>query len=757
MMMMKKAVLFFGCLVATVPLLFNSCATRTEKTNQHILKDAVTSAKGFGRKVYVGGAVTGGEASDPLYMDLLFTHFNVVTLGNELKMDCMNGYHNGNRSPVALTTDTLGGKEIVVPVLDHSRADALLDKVAAWNKENPKNQLKVRGHVLVWHSQAPEWFFHEDYDAAKPYVSKDEMNVRLEWYIKTMLRYYTDKSTPTGKKYASLFYGWDVVNEAVSDATGSYRTDTEPGADKLSDPTHGSKSSWWHVYGSNEFIINAFRFANKYAPASLELYYNDYNECSPQKVKGIVELLKAVKNADGTRISGMGMQGHYNMDSPSVSQLESAVRAYSEVVGSVMITEFDLKASPSFDGKNVDEEYNKQAYRYKAIYDKLLALDKEPGINVGGIVFWGVTDPYSWLQSFSGVGGGADGSNPQCPLLFDGNYKAKPAFYAFADADKLEPAIQSVTVLEGDGKDLSYIRPYVLEAGNATAEFRPMWNDGGIVVQVSLSGSPAASDKLVVFLDDGEKITSASIDAASIAAAGTKLLSIKADKLSASRDMKMDFRYEHGNEISSFNDFKNNQATSSKFYAKAVLKPFTAVRRGSPSLDFADSEWGRAKSVTLAVRNGAKADADVRMLWDDDALYVYACVKDAVINTANADPWQQDSLEVFIDEDNAKAESYGADDKQYRISCKNEATFNGEKCAPSAMASNARLVSDGYEIVASFRWTDIQARAGLSIGLDLQINDADASGSRSGTLNWYDENGTGYMNPGVFGTVVLEN
>ncbi|MBQ2314036.1 MAG: endo-1,4-beta-xylanase, partial [Treponema sp.] len=87
---------------------------------------------------------------------------------------------------------------------------------------------------------------------------------------------------------------------------------------------------------------------------------------------------------------------------------------------------------------NLEEEYQRQALHYKQLYDTLLALDKEPGITVSGITFWGVTDPYSWLQGFSGVGGGADGRQKQCPLLFDGAYKAKPAFYAFADSRRLK-------------------------------------------------------------------------------------------------------------------------------------------------------------------------------------------------------------------------------------------------------------------------------------------------------------------------------
>ena len=574
------------------------------------------------------------------------------------------------------------------------------------------------------------------------------MNERLEWYIKTMLTYYTDQTTETGKKYGPLFYGWDVVNEAISDATGTYRTDTEGGADKLSDSTHGSKSSWWHVYQSNEFIINAFKFANKYAPASLELYYNDYNECTPSKVEGIVQLLRDVKNAEGTRISGMGMQGHYDLNGPTIAQIESAVRAYCAEVGSVMITEFDMKASPSFDPKNPEEEYNKQAYRFKAIYDKLKELDKEDGIDVKGIVFWGVLDPYSWLQSSNSVGGASDGTQTQCPLLFDGKYKAKPALYAFTDPDKLEPAIQNVVILEGDGKDFSNAVTYEIPAGNSVGKFKPLWKDGTLFVMTSVSKNEAG--KFKIYVDDGNGIICKTVPATD-----TSITAIETSAAKVSANIKIDFRYEVGNETYSFNDLKNTQDSSSKFYAKALLKPFATIRKGTPEPRFDSSEWDRADPVDLTIRLGAKADASMRLLWDEEALYVYATVKDSVINTASGNEWEQDSIEVFIDENNAKAESYEEDDKQYRVSCENKTSFNGTKCIADNMESYARLTDDGYEVIAAFKWTDIKPEPGQKIGLELQINDADNSGSRIGTLSWYDENGTGYMNPSVFGTVTL--
>ncbi len=54
-----------------------------------------------------------------------------------------------------------------------------------------------------------------------------------------------------------------------------------------------------------------------------------------------------------------------------------------------------------------------------------------------------------------------------------------------------------------------------------------------------------------------------------------------------------------------------------------------------------------------------------------------------------------------------------------------------------------------------FKWTDITPKAGDEIGLEFQINDADASGKRIGTLSWNDETGMGWSKPEVFGTVKL--
>ena len=227
-----------------------------DEDNVPALRDCVEQKMGC----RIGCAITGKEPWDIPLWNLVTTHFNAVTLGNELKPDSLFGYSNG-KCPGTQEAE-LNGETIMVPVLNFDNPEKILNKFVKWNEVHPDREIKVRGHVLVWHSQTPEWFFHQDYDKTKPYVSKEEMDKRQEWYIREVLTHFTGEDSP----YKDLFYGWDVVNEAVSDATGTYRTDNENPNEDLSNDTHGNNSSWWHVYQSEEFIRVEF-----YSPRSTEL------------------------------------------------------------------------------------------------------------------------------------------------------------------------------------------------------------------------------------------------------------------------------------------------------------------------------------------------------------------------------------------------------------------------------------------------------------------------------------------------------
>ena len=739
------------------------------------LKSVIATEDGLGEDAYVGCAVTGDETADENVMKLATKHFNAVTLGNELKLDCMLGYNNASSKDVEFTyvdsttfepVEKDAENAMMVPVLNFKNAEERLDMFLDWNKANPDKQVKVRGHVLVWHSQAPGWFFKKNYDglfqanAGAPELkatdgvadeengtyaedaTKEEMDKRQEWYIKTMLEHFTGKDS----KYKDLFYGWDVVNEAVSDNSGTYRNAEE-------------NSRWWNIYGDQSFITNAFVYANKYAPKSLKLYYNDYNETVASKRDGIVQLLKDVKATEGARIDGFGMQGHYGIDSPTMGQVEEAVRAYSKVVDEVMLTELDVKASSDYDGTDATRaaEYTKQAWYYKHLYDLLVSLDKEEGINVSGIVVWGTVDKYSWLNDSNNVGGASNGG-AQCPLLFDSKYQAKPSYWAFVDPEKLEPYIQNIFVLESEDGSFDNANTYSFADDKVSCDFAPIWCEDELSVKVTVKGELADTDKVILYYSEGEvkKVEVAAKDMTKIEGGYEAVLSL--DGAYKVGDARLDVVVESGEGKVAFNDVKYTQEESDQYFAKANFRPFAVIPKGTVEVDGeVDEIWNGAATVPLTINLGANVKSEAKLLWDEDNLYVTVKVEDSVLNKDSANAYEQDSLEVFIDENNHKTDSYEEDDKQYRINYDNEQSFNGTKCTADNVESVAVVPEEGggYSIEAAFKWTDVKPEIGDLIGLELQINDADESGSRVGTLSWYDASGQGWSAPSVFGTAML--
>lgn len=704
------------------------------------LKDVVTEAMGD-ENFIVGTAICLSDLKDEKEMALVKKHFNAITFGNELKPDAAFGY--ASKCPETEKA-TINGIEITVPKLDFSRADEMLEYVYKYNQKHPESAIRIRGHVFTWHSQTPEWFFHVDYDKDKELCSKEEMTLRHEWYIKTMAEHYMGENS----KYKDMFYGWDVVNEAISDGRGTYRNENE-------------NSTWWRVYGSNEFIINAFRFANKYVPADVELYYNDYGDCSALKSEGIAQLLKDVKAAEGTRIDAVGMQGHYQTaGSPSAQEFITAARKYAAIVGKVQITELDFGVSDAYDGtdKTKQEEYTRLAYRYKEIYDAVKQLKSE-GINMSGITVWGVVDKYSWLQTSSSVGGGATETKKQVPLLFDDDYQVKSAYWAFVDPTKLAPTIQEVTFTQEIDDEFTAGTELTINKADTSATIIPVWNENTIKFLVNVKDNTIAeTDAVTAYVkigDDVKKVTVNRTDAVAIEDGYVAVVEVTGVEIQAFDTVAFDVVVTDGNMKAAFNDYTLSHDEKSDYFAKAELKPFAQIEKKTIEIGKDNSAvWNDVADIPLTVRLGAEAEAAAKLLWDNENLYVQVTVKDAVLDATADAAHEKDSLEIFIDENNNKSTSYEEDDKQYRINYLNEHTFNGTNCVEENITSNVTLTEDGYVIEAAIKWTHEQVKSGTKIGLEIQINDA-KGGKRAGTVSWADTTGMGWSSPAVFGTVVL--
>ncbi len=346
----------------------------------------------------IGTAITPSNIASPSFMNLVQKHFDdSLTAGNEMKPDALL---DREASIEAGETD---------PQVTLSKARSFLNYAR-------DNNIPVRGHTLVWHSQTPDWFFKEGYADDGEWVTEEIMLQRMENYIKNVFA-ALEEEYPTVDIYA-----YDVVNEAWTDQ-GTPRTAGEQGQ------SGSSNSAWVQVFGDNSFIEPAFEYARKYAPEGCKLYYNDYNEYMTQKTDAIVAMATSLKEKG--LIDGIGMQSHLDARSgsdafPSISAYEKAVAAFAETGLDIQVTELDVTIPGS-----ADTNLEVQAQYYSDIMDICVKYAD----NISAVVFWGVTDDQSWRAS-------------QYPLIFDAEFQAKPAYYSIIDDIEYttpEPTTESST------------------------------------------------------------------------------------------------------------------------------------------------------------------------------------------------------------------------------------------------------------------------------------------------------------------------
>ena len=308
------------------------------------------------------------------WTDLIKSQFNILTPENELKPDAV--------------LDVEGSQRLLQESGDETAAAVHFDSARPLLDFAKENGIKVHGHVLVWHSQTPEAFFHESYDLSKPLVSREVMLGRLENYIKGIMEYLD-------ANYPGVVVSWDVLNEAIDDGTNWLR-----------------KSNWLTVVGE-DYPNRAYEIARKYAPEGTLLYYNDYNTAIAGKLKGIVRLLNSL--IPEGNIDGYGFQMHHAATYPSIPQLRTAVETIAALGLRLRVSELDVTV-----GNNSEASFTMQAKYYADVMKIILDhADQFEAVQV-----WGLTDPMSWRGS-------------QFPLLFDGNGNPKPAFWAVADPDSV--------------------------------------------------------------------------------------------------------------------------------------------------------------------------------------------------------------------------------------------------------------------------------------------------------------------------------
>jgi endo-1,4-beta-xylanase len=301
----------------------------------------------------------------------------------------------------AATPENIMKAEIIHPGWDKYNFD-LADKLVDYAK---KNDIKVTAHTLIWHSQTPAFL--------RGIKSADSIK-----------QYFINHITTVASRYDGKVYSWDVVNEALNE-DGTLRNSIF--LQKLGD----------------DYIVEAFRLAQKAAPHT-KLYYNDYNIEQPKKRAGAIAIIKKIQAA-GVRIDGVGIQGHWHADNVPMQEIEESIKEFSALGIQVAFTELDLSVLPNPSGRANSADVSQTAQYKESInpytkglpdsvqqklataYANLFNLFLKYKDNISRVTFWGVNDGQSWLNGFPVRG------RTNYPLLFDRQFKPKPAFYAVID------------------------------------------------------------------------------------------------------------------------------------------------------------------------------------------------------------------------------------------------------------------------------------------------------------------------------------
>ncbi|HET9238363.1 MAG TPA: endo-1,4-beta-xylanase [Oligoflexus sp.] len=328
----------------------------------------------------------------PPSFSLSQSYQDLFTLGVALKSEALSGpdvpliTRNFNRITAEYEmkwAPLMKGKEY-----DFTAADTLVDFAAA-------NRMQMTGHTLLWHIDTPDWVFTDDAGNA---VDRETLRARIKSHIETTMKHFQGRVD-----------NWDVVNEVLADEDGlTWRP-----------------SKFYQIYGNEDYIVDAFRFAHEADP-TVELWYNDYVLENPIKLKKLLVLIRRLK-AEGIPLAGVGFQGHYNLGWPGVDLIEQAFQAVIAEGLKVKVSELDVTVYSDYPNGIFEPEaakpcdaniLNLQAQRYGQLFE----LFRRYKGHLAHVTMWGVRDNSSWLNDLVK-------DRQDCPLLFDGNGEPKPSYF----------------------------------------------------------------------------------------------------------------------------------------------------------------------------------------------------------------------------------------------------------------------------------------------------------------------------------------
>ena len=618
-------------------------------------------------------------------------------------------------------------------------ADQLVDFAVA-------NDMRVYGHTLVWHGQTPDWFFTDSDGNALTSSPEDQeiLRARMEAHITAIADHYRAKYGEFGTA-GNPIVAFDVVNEAIAESE-----------------TDGLRRSPWYNVLGEQYLDLAFGYASEAfnggntVDPPVQLFLNDYNTEQPVKRQAMFDVVRRLLSR-GVPITGVGHQLHLSMAS-AISQAQASIVKFAELGLLQAVTELDV----GIDAPVTPEKIVQQGYYYRDLFTMLRGFP-----DLFSVTLWGPYDARSWRSAGE-------------PLVFDGELQAKPAYWGIVDPNQLPSLTRNVNTHAGDvpidGAAVEALEWQLLpvatiastEAGvtgfqlrwaadhlTAYVEVADVTVDPGDAVElftgaasVAVSRDGTTDGSAVVTSTDTGYTVVASIPVADLAQGDVVPFDVRVTDASSGEQV-------------SWNDLSHGQEDGLRLGSATLIEPvaYVAIPQApaTPMIDgTVDEAWADAPAVTtdVQIEGTDGAAASIRLLWSEGALYVLAEVTDPVLNAANSNAWEQDSVEIFVNPGNTKASAYGPDDGQYRISYTNAQSLGGEPALLGNLTSATAVTDTGYLVEASIALAG-PVEPGVLVGLEFQVNDAGAEGTRIAVHTWTDPTGQSYQDTTRWGVAQL--
>ncbi|MDR2537057.1 MAG: endo-1,4-beta-xylanase [Treponema sp.] len=348
--------------IATASFYIDSLSIIEENSEPAVVEE-ITPLKNVYTDFFPIGNIASGKDLSGLRLELLTKHFNIVTAENAMKP--------GELQPRK-------GE------FNFDAADAIVNTMLEYG-------LAMHGHTLAWHQQTGAWM----------YTGADGLPLPHEEALENL----TTHAKTVAEHFKGRVVSWDVLNEAINDGLT---------AEVAADWRASLRDSPW-LQSIGDHYIEAVFLAAQEADPDAKLYYNDYNLNNQNKATAVYNMVKEINEKYPGLIDGIGMQGHYDLNT-NPADVERSIQQFISLGVEVSITELDIGAGA--DGSLSNDDSLQQAL----LYARLFSIFRQYKENIGRVTMWGLDDGSSWRADRS-------------PTLFDRSFRAKPAFYATTDPD----------------------------------------------------------------------------------------------------------------------------------------------------------------------------------------------------------------------------------------------------------------------------------------------------------------------------------